>query len=128
MVLRAVKPSFLPASCCNVEVMNGGAGFRRRSPRVTDLTTNRAPSSEAIRARVVSSLPSDAFSPATSFKVATNSGGRAALSRAWSDQYSTGRNALISRSRSTISRTVTDCTRPAERPRWTFSQSKGDRL
>jgi len=108
--------------------MNGGKGFRRRSPRVTDLTTKRAPSSEVMTARVVSSFGSDAFSPATSFRVATNSGGRDALSRAWSDQYSTGTNARISRSRSTMSRTVTDCTRPAERPRWTFSQSSGERL
>ena len=108
--------------------MNGGAGFRRRSPRVTLLTTKRAPSSDAMSSRVVCSLPSDAFSPATSFSVATNSGGSLAESFAWSDQYSTGTNAWISRSRSTISRTATDCTRPAERPRWTFSQSKGERL
>ena len=45
--------------------------------------------------------------------------------RASSVQYSTGTNALISRSRSTISRTATDCTRPAESPRRTFFQSSG---
>ena len=45
--------------------------------------------------------------------------------RASSVQYSSGTKALISRSRSTISRTATDCTRPAERPRRTFFQSSG---
>ena len=108
--------------------MNGGEGFRRRSPRVTDLTMKRPPSREAISARVSASVASDAFSPATSLSVATNSGGSFAASRACSDQYSTGTNAWISRSRSTISRTATDWTRPAESPRWTFSQRSGERL
>ena len=35
-------------------------------------------------------------------------------------QYSTGLNALISRSRSTMSRTATDCTLPADSPGRTF--------
>ena len=108
--------------------MNGGAGLRRRSPRVTDSTTKRAPSSDAISARVPASSASAAFSPPTSLRVAVNSGGSFAASRACSDQYSTDTNAWISRSRSTISRTATDWTRPADRPRWTFSQSSGERL
>ncbi len=41
-------------------------------------------------------------------------------------QYSSGRNASISRSRSTISRTATDCTRPAERPVATFRHRSGE--
>jgi len=41
------------------------------------------------------------------------------------DQYSTGWNASISRSRSTTSRTATDCTLPAERPRFTFDHRIG---
>ncbi len=40
-------------------------------------------------------------------------------------QYSTGVNALISRSRSTISRTATDCTRPADSPGCTRFHSSG---
>ncbi len=36
-----------------------------------------------------------------------------------------GVNARISRSRSTTSRTATDCTRPAERPDRTLRQSSG---
>ena len=78
--------------------------------------------------RVASPSANDTFSPSTSFSVATNSGGSLAASRAWSDQYSTGTNAWISRSRSTIRRTATDWTRPAERPRCTFSHSSGERL
>ena len=44
------------------------------------------------------------------------------------DQYSSARKASISRSRSTIRRSATDCTRPAERPRRTLSQRMGDTL
>ena len=42
-----------------------------------------------------------------------------------SDQYSTGTNASITRSRSTTIRSAAVCTRPAERPRFTFFQSNG---
>ena len=43
-------------------------------------------------------------------------------------QYSTGLNAAISFSLSTSRRTVTDCTRPAERPLLTFFHRKGESL
>ena len=42
--------------------------------------------------------------------------GSSGVSRTSTLQYSTGVNARISRSRSTINRTATDCTRPADRP------------
>ena len=48
--------------------------------------------------------------------------------RAVIDQYSRGTKARISRSRSTINRTATDCTRPAESPPRTFAQSSGEIL
>ena len=108
--------------------MKGGAGFRLRSPRFTAFTVKGAPWSDSIRARVAASFGRLALSPRTSLSVATNSGGVLPRSRACSDQYSTGTNARISRSRSTISRSATDCTRPAESPRRTFSQSSGDSL
>ena len=73
--------------------MNGAAALRRRSPRVTDFTIHGRPSSDVTTACVSASVPSSAFCPATSFSVATNSGGDAPLSRAWSDQYSTGTKA-----------------------------------
>src|SRR2546429_7263631 len=61
--------------------MNGGAGLRRRSPRVTVLTTKAAPSSEAMMARVASSFRRSAFSPAYSRSAATKAGGRLASRR-----------------------------------------------
>ena len=55
-------------------------------------------------------------------KVASSGSG---LNSAAMVQYSSGTKSSISRSRSTISRRATDCTRPAEsRPR-TFCQSSG---
>ena len=50
------------------------------------------------------------------------------LSRASRFQYSSGLKASISFSRSTISRTATLCTRPAESPRRTLRHRKGDSL
>ena len=47
-------------------------------------------------ARVASSVASVGFSPSTSRRVATNSGGRCAESRACSDQYSVGWKAWMS--------------------------------
>jgi hypothetical protein len=60
--------------------------------------------------------------------LATNGGGTLAERRAPNDQYSTGTNALMSSSRSTIIFIATDCTRPAERPRRTLSQRRGESL
>ena len=38
MVWRAEKPSLREASCCSVEVVNGGAGMRRSGFFATELT------------------------------------------------------------------------------------------
>ncbi len=108
--------------------MKGGAGFRRRSPRVTDFTVQVAPVSPVVTAVVAASSGRSAFSPRTSLRVATKSGGFWPLSLACSDQYSTGTNAAISRSRSVSRRTATDCTRPAESPRRIFSHRSGESL
>ena len=35
---RALKPSLRAASCCSVEVVNGGAGLRRRCLRSIAMT------------------------------------------------------------------------------------------
>src|SRR5262249_46476031 len=117
MVLGAVKWSLRLASCWSVEVMKGAAGFRRRSPRVTLFTFHTAPCRPVMTFRVSASDGRLAFSPLTSRSVAVNSGGFFPLSRACRDQYSVGTKAWISRSRSVMSRTATDCTRPADRPR-----------
>jgi hypothetical protein len=124
----AVKWSLRLASCCSVEVMKGGAGFRRRSPRVTDFTVQTAPWRAAITARVAASSGRAAFSPRTSLRLAMKSGGFLPLSLACSDQYSTGTKAAISRSRSVRRRTATDCTRPADSPRRIFSHRSGESL
>ena len=128
MVFLALKWSLRPASCCRVEVMKGAAGLRRRSPRVTDFTRHWAPCSAVMTATVDASSGRLTFSPRTSRSVAVNSGGFLPRSRAWSDQYSTGTKAATSRSRSVMSRTATDCTRPADSPRRIFSQSSGESL
>jgi len=57
---------------------------------------------------------------------ATNGGGASPSSRASTVQYSSAVKARISRSRSQMMRTATDCTRPADRPRRTFFQSSGE--
>ena len=128
MVFFAVKCSFRPASCWSVEVVKGAAGFRFRSPRVTDLTRHSQPWSAVITATVSRSDGRLAFSPRTSRSVAVNSGGCVPRRRACSDQYSTATKAWISRSRSVRSRTATDWTRPAESPRRIFSQRSGESL
>src|SRR3972149_3856514 len=128
IVFLALKWSLRAASCWSVEVMNGGAGFRLRSPRVTVLTVHRLPWSPATTSCTRASRGRSAFSLRISLRVATKSGGFFPRSFAWRLQYSTGTNARISRSRSARSRTATDWTRPAERPRWTFRQRRGERL
>src|SRR4026209_1123679 len=128
MVFLALKWSLRLASCWSVEVMNGGAGFRRRSPRFTDFTVHAWPWRPLITAMVSASLGRSAFCPRTSLRVAGKSGGLLPSSLAWRDQYSTGTKAAISRSRSVMRRTATDCTRPAESPRRIFSHRRGESL
>ena len=111
--------------------MNGGAGNRRRSFRSTETTFHIAParastSSFASPAFAIRSCLLSSRSPRILKSLARNGGGEPPSSRASSDQYSSGRNASISFSRSQISRTATDCTRPADSPRRTFFQSSGE--
>ena len=126
MVFLAVKPSRLAASCCNFEVMKGGGALRRRSLRVTSATVNFAPRSSSTSGQAASPFGSSAFSPSSLINLLRNCGGSAALRSASMLQYSTGTNFEISSSRSTTSRTATDCTRPAESPRRTFFQRMGE--
>ena len=117
IVRFGLKPSFRLASCWRVEVVNGGAGLRlclrvptlvtrglqvaqRRGVALGGLARRRrrAPRRRSGRARRRSARPS-------------------AVARSASIvQYSRAVKALISRSRSTTSRTATDWTRPADRP------------
>ena len=116
--------------------MNGGVGFGV-APCASTLATRPVDagvdaigaSTSSTRASCVSSRVAALLSsllvrrPATSR--AANGGGAPPSSRASTVQYSSGTNAWISRSRSTMMRTATDCTRPADSPRRTFSQSSG---
>jgi hypothetical protein len=66
-----------------------------------------------------------AFLPSIFARAALNSGGFAARSRAETFQNSSTTKALISFSRSQMSRRATDWTRPALRPRPIFFQRSG---
>ncbi len=115
----------LEASCCSLEVMNGGGGFLRRSFRSTEETFRSAPLMTSTTSRACPSLVSSAFLPSSLANLAVNGGGDMPSTVVSIVQYSSGRNALISASRSTTSRTATDCTRPADSPRLTLVQSTG---
>jgi hypothetical protein len=70
-------------------------------------------------------VESAAFSPSSRTTRAANGGGALPSTCASMVQYSSGRKALISASRSTTRRTATDCTRPADSPRRTLDHSTG---
>ncbi len=48
IVRRGVSPRRRLASCCSVEVMNGGDGLRWRSPRLTEPISHAAFSTAAM--------------------------------------------------------------------------------
>ena len=58
MVRRAEKRSRFAASCCNVDVVNGGAGFLRRSRRLTSVTPNGTSVTSVTTAVAAPSSPS----------------------------------------------------------------------
>ena len=125
MVRLGEKRSLLDASCCRREVMKGGGGFLRRSLRSTAATRRVACESSDTTSLAWPSCESTAFSPRTRATRAANGGGALPSTCASMVQYSSGRKALISASRSTTRRTATDCTRPADRPRRTLDHSTG---
>ena len=105
--------------------MNGGGAFLRRSLRSTPLTTSGVDLMMPSTSRARPSCDSSAFLPSSLLNLAVNGGGVAPSTCTSTDQYSCGRKAVISASRSAMSRTATDCTRPADRPRRTFVHSTG---
>ena len=118
MVSPRRKPSLREASCCSVDVVKGGVGLRLWLPRSIPSTMNsasriraaaRSAASAVSTASLLSSFPSRRFSRAVKGMPLP-----AAMS-ASTVQYSFGVKASISLSRSQISRSATDCTRPAER-------------
>ncbi|MNC90175.1 hypothetical protein D3C83_62400 [compost metagenome] len=105
--------------------MKGAAGFLRRSRRLTSVTGKvRRPCMSSRMRCAAASFGISAFLPSIWWSLAGNCWPFFS-SIASIDQYSTGLNARISRSRSTISRSATVCTRPAERPFFTVFQRSG---
>jgi hypothetical protein len=125
MVRLGEKRSLLEASCCSLEVMNGAGGFLRRSFRSTEVTRRLASRTSVSMARASPSCGISGFCPSSRTTLAVNGGGTLPSTVASMVQYSTGTNALISASRSATSRTATDCTRPAESPRFTLVHRTG---
>ena len=129
IVRFTLKPTLRNASCCNLDVVNGGTGLRLRSLRCTDLTTTGADlrrfliASASSPLRISKSLP--ILRPSTAARRATICGGESASSLDSMLQYSSGLNLRTSCSRSQIKRTATLCTRPADNPRFTFFQRIG---
>src|SRR5690606_55090 len=110
MVRLTEKYSLREASCCRVEVVKGGAGdflagfwSRAATEKVAPIFFFKKVSASVLLAKV---LPKRA-EKACPLEVLNSALIRTAAS---------GTNPSISRSRSTIKRTATDCTRPAESP------------
>ena len=125
MVRLAPKLSLRTPSCCNVDVVKGGAGLRLRLLFLTDVTVAVWSAiafwiATASASQVISSL-----SPFTCVSSAVNSSLVFVLNCPSIDQYSWGTKACISRSRSQIRRTATDWTRPALNPLQTFFHNRG---
>ena len=120
MVLLTEKYNFLAASCCNVEVVKGAAGdffagffSKLDTEKEAELFCSKNAFASASLLNTFGSFalntcPLDVVNSASTLKVASEL------------------KSLISRSRSTISRTETDCTRPAESPPLTLRHTTGD--
>ncbi len=130
MVRWAAKPSLRAASCCRVEVVKGGAGERLAGFFSTAVTLKAAAATVERAALARSALGrSNFFSdlPSSLTRRARN-GSEPAATSASTLQYSWVLKASISCSRSTIRRSATDCTRPAERAPGSLRHSTGDRV
>ena len=125
MVRVAVKPSRRDASCCRVLVMKAGVGCLERLPRFSSPTVYCAPARPCSMARASASVRGSSFLPAASAASRAVNFLPPALRVASTFQYSSGVKASISFSRSSMRRTATLCTRPADRPRRIFRHRKG---
>ena len=126
MARFTLKRSLREASCWNLLVVKGAAGLRRRSRLSTERTDQSAFSSAALIFSASSPFVIGVFSSPMPINRASKAGGLAAARCASIVQYSSLTNALISRSRSTMSRSATVCTRPADSPRRTLSHNSGE--
>ena len=123
MVFFTEKLIRVLADCCNVDVINGAFGRLRvglssRLEMRKAWVFNSASSAEAVASLV--GRRSLIFGHETYRRRVL-----CPIQIGKASQYSSGTNARISRSRSTISRTATLCASPRQ-PRATFAQSSGD--
>src|SRR5665213_3676288 len=130
MVRCAEKPSLRDASCCKVEVVKGGGGERRAGFFSTAATVKAAALTASRAAKADASLPRSNFESRllSCLTRRATKGSAPDETSASTVQYSWVRNASISSSRSTTSRSATDCTRPAEREPGSLRHRTGDRV
>ena len=116
------NPSLRDASCCNVDVVKGGAGDFLAGFFSTELTAKFAPICFSKKLRASSSfLNLTGYSAVKKIPLLSKGVNSAIILKVdvlWCF--------LISFSRSTINLTATDCTLPADNEGLTFFQSNGD--
>ena len=120
MVRLTAIPSFRDASCCSVEVVNGAAGLRG-AVFCSRLRTPNPP-----KASAEASASTAAWSERFPWNSAVNPEPFGAAKRPSMRKSMSETNCSMARSRSTIMRTATDCTRPALSPVRTFFQRTGE--
>ena len=126
IVCDTENPSLRAASCCKVDVVKGTDGDFLNGLVCTSSIVNVA-SLHCVRKASASAfslkrVPSSAF---ISMALPLASGTKKVATTRYA---ASGWNVCISRSRSTIRRTATDCTRPAESEGLIFFQRMGDSL
>ena len=128
MVFFTLKPSRVLAACCRVDVMKGAAGLELVGLSSRLLTCRGCWRNKARALLVSASLVGRNSAPLWRVICNRRASPAGVAVAAKASQYSSGINARISRSRSTIRRTATDCTRPADKPRATLAHSRGDTI
>ena len=119
IVRDAPKPSCLLASCCSVDVVNGGPDVRFAS--LCFISTTRSVSHSRTRLAYSSACAADAmvnlpnFTPSTFTSAASNVAPSFVTTSALTVQYGSLMNASTSSSRSHTKRNATLCTRPADK-------------
>ena len=111
--------------------MKGGAGLRVCGFASTEVTRSAAAldrGDRRLRRRLVGEVEAVEPLPSSVTRRASNSSPAGVVSTALTVQYSRARKASISISRSTIRRSATDWTRPAERAPGSLRQSTGERV
>jgi hypothetical protein len=127
-VRAAAKPSLRAASCCRVEVMKGGQGWRLTGFFSTSATREAARVDGLYRTLGIVGVGERQFLQLLAAEMREVGGEISALGREVSldGPIFLRLEASISSSRSQISRSATDCTRPAERAPGNFRHSTGD--